>query len=99
MDEIKEKNNILIDQPKKKSLNKFVLFISLLLTIIFIIVLYFFSNKFINNERIVGQKIKKIEDIVSSIDSTINKNQLRLVKMQKQLEEYESEKREILNQF
>ena len=92
MDEIKEKNNILIDQPKKKSSNKFVLFISLLLTIIFIIALYFFGNKFIDNEKIVEQKIKKIEGIVSSIDNTINKNQLRLVNMQNQLDEYESEK-------
>ena len=49
MDEIKEKNNILIDQLKKKSSNKFVLFISLLLTIIFIIALYFIGNKFIDN--------------------------------------------------
>ena len=63
MDEIKEKNNILIDQPKKKSSNKFVLFISLLFTIIFIIALYFFGNKFIDNEKIVEQKIKKIEKL------------------------------------
>ena len=90
MDEIKEKNNILIDQPKKKSSNKFVLFISLLL--IFIIALYFFVNKFIDNEQIVEKKIKEIEGIVSSIDNTINKNQSRLVNMQNQLDEYESEK-------
>ena len=60
MDEIKEKNNILIDQPKKKSSNKFVLFISLLL--IFIIALYFFVNKFIDNEQIVEKKIKENPD-------------------------------------
>ena len=92
MDEIKEKNNILIDQPGKKSSSKFVLFISLLLTIIFIITLYFFGNRFIDNEKIVQQKIKKIEGIVSSIDNTIDKNQSRLVNMQNQLDEYESEK-------
>jgi len=91
MDEIKEKDSILLDQVKKESSNKHVLFFSLLI-IIFIAGFYFFSNKYISSERLIDQKIRKMENIVNSINSIINNNQSMLVKMQKKLEEYEDEK-------
>ena len=91
MDEIKEKDSVLLGQAKKESSNKLFLFFSLLI-VIFIIVFYFFSNKYISSEKITDRKIRKMENIVNSINSTINNNQLMLVKMQKKLEKYEDEK-------
>ena len=91
MDEIKEKDSVLLGQAKKESSNKLFLFFSLLI-VIFIIVFYFFSNKYISSEKITDRKIIKMENIVNSINSTINNNQLMLVKMQKKLEKYEDEK-------
>ena len=90
MNEIKDKDSILLDQTKKESSNKSVLFLSFI--IIFIVGFYFFSNKYISNEKLAEQKIRKMENIVSSINSTINKNQSMLAKMQRKLEEYKDEK-------
>jgi len=92
MDEMKEKDSVLLGHTKKESSSKYILFIALLLIIIFTIGLYFFSNKYISNEKLVEHKIKKMEDIVSDINNTINKNQSILVTMQRKLEEYEDEK-------
>ena len=91
MDEIKEKDRILFDQTKKESFNKpFLLFLCILF--IFIVGFYFISDKYIGNENIFDQKIRKIESTVNSINNTINNNQLTLVKMQKKLERYQDEK-------
>ena len=91
MDEIKEKDNILLDQTKKASLNKPILFFSLLV-IFFTIGFYFFEDKYSSSGNIIDQKITKMENIVNSINSTINNNQSMLVKIQKRLEKYEDEK-------
>ncbi|SVE05746.1 uncharacterized protein METZ01_LOCUS458600, partial [marine metagenome] len=95
MNEIKDKDSILLDQTKKESSNKPVLFLSFI--IIFIVGFYFFSNKYISNEKLAEQKIRKMENIVSSINSTINKNQSMLAKMQRKLEEYKVEKDVLVN--
>ena len=92
MEETKEKDNLSIGDSKKRPLNKFILFISLLLIAVFVAGGYFLTNKLISNEKSVEQKIKKIESIVNDIDLTINKNQSMFTNIKKKLEEYESEK-------
>ena len=92
MDEIKEKDSVLLGHTKKESSGKYILLVTLFLIIICIVGIYFFSNKYISNEKLVEHKIKKMEDIVSDINSTINKNQSILVRMQRKLEKYEDEK-------
>ena len=92
MDEIKEKDSVLLGDTKKESSGKYVLLVTLFLIIICITGVYFFSNKYISNEKLVEHKIKKMEDIVSDINNTIKKNQSILVRMQRKLEEYEDEK-------
>ena len=91
MDEIKEKDNILLSQTEKSSLNKPILFF-LLLVIFFIIGFYFFGDKYRSSGNLIDQKITKMENIVNNINNTINNNQSMLVKMQKRLEKYEDEK-------
>ena len=92
MDEIKEKDSVLLSNTKKESSGKYILLVTLFLIIICIAGIYFFSNKYISNEKLVEHKIKKMEDIVSDINNTIKKNQSILVRMQRKLEEYEDEK-------
>ena len=71
MDEIKEKDSVLLSNTKKESSGKYILFVTLFLIIICIAGIYFFSNKYISNEKLVEHKIKKMEDIVSDINNTI----------------------------
>ena len=92
MEETKEKDNLSIGDSKKRPLNKFILFISLSLIAVFVAAGYFLTNKLISNEKLVEQKIKKIESIVNDIDLTINKNQSMFTNIKKKLEEYKSEK-------
>ena len=92
MEETKEKDNLSISGSKKRSLNKCILFISVSLIAVFVTGGYFLTNKLISNEKLVEQKIKKIESIVNDIDLTINKNQSMFTNIKKKLEEYESEK-------
>ena len=92
MEETKEKDNLSVSGSKKRPLNKSILFISLSLIAVFVAGGYFLTNKLISNEKLVEQKIKKIESIVNGIDLTINKNQLMFTNIKKKLEEYESEK-------
>ena len=92
MEKTKEKDNLSISGSKKRSLNKSILFISVSLIAVFVTGGYFLTNKLISNEKLVEQKIKKIESIVNGIDLTINKNQLMFTNIKKKLEEYESEK-------
>ena len=92
MEETKEKDNLSTGDSKKRPLNKFILFISVSLIAVFVTGGYFLTNKLISNEKLVEQKIKKIESIVNGIDLTINKNQLMFTNIKKKLEEYESEK-------
>ena len=92
MEKTKEKDNLSISDSKKRPLNKSILFISVSLIAVFVTGGYFLTNKLISNEKLVEQKIKKIESIVNGIDLTINKNQLMFTNIKKKLEEYESEK-------
>ena len=92
MEKTKEKDNLSMSDSKKRPLNKSILFISVSLIAVFVAGGYFLTNKLINNEKSVEQKIKKIESIVNGIDLTINKNQLMFKNIKKKLEEYESEK-------
>ena len=92
MEKTKEKDNLSVSGSKKRPLNKSILFISVSLIAVFVTGGYFLTNKLISNEKLVEQKIKKIESIVNGIDLTINKNQLMFTNIKKKLEEYESEK-------
>ena len=92
MEKTKEKDNLSMSDSKKRPLNKSILFISVSLIAVFVTGGYFLTNKLISNEKLVEQKIKKIESIVNGIDLTINKNQLMFTNIKKKLEEYESEK-------
>ena len=92
MEKTKEKDNLSISGSKKRSLNKSILFISVSLIAVFVTGGYFLTNKLISNEKLVEQKIKKIESIVNDIDLTINKNQSMFTNIKKKLEEYKSEK-------
>ena len=92
MDQIEEKDIILKEQSKNESSNKLFLFFCIALIFISSATIYFFGNKFINDKRIAEKKIKNIENTVNYISKTTAKNNARLDKIQKRLEQYESEK-------